>query len=305
MTEHVEQRSAKPSYLNPVFFGSFAFVFLNFSLPIRASDLGIDAIGIGGMYAVFTGTMLLIRPLVGFCLDRFGRRWFFSSAFFFYVPAMLVFSQSTDIHGFYLARFLQGIGASLMWVSARTIIADLNDSSSLGSAMGRLTTTSVRGSMLGATYGFTLLGFMPMQAAWVWAFGGYALASAIAFVFSFNVKTQMPIKRKQNQKLQIPWSMALSKVFFIVFLSAFASALIEPIYLLFLKSKFDVSVLVLALVFLPSGLVYAILPRYSGQWSDKWGRGPVIATGVAIAGVVSIAMPFWNSLLPIALFYVV
>ncbi|MFT5610182.1 MAG: hypothetical protein ACI9WC_000921 [Arenicella sp.] len=57
--------------------------------------------------------------------------------------------------------------------------------------------------MLGASYGFTLLGFMPMQAAWVWAFGGYALAFAIAFVFSFNVKTKMLVKGKQNQKLQV------------------------------------------------------------------------------------------------------
>ncbi|MFT5610180.1 MAG: MFS family permease [Arenicella sp.] len=45
-------------------------------------------------------------------------------------------------------------------------------------------------------------------------------------------------------------------------------------------------------------------PATLGKWSDRWDRGPVIATGVAIAGLVSIAMPFWNSLLPIALFYV-
>ncbi|MFT5610181.1 MAG: hypothetical protein ACI9LU_000673 [Polaribacter sp.] len=59
--------------------------------------------------------------------------------------------------------------------------------------------------------------------------------------------------------------MALPKIFFIVFLFALASALIVPIYLLFLNSKFDVRELVLALMFLPSGLVYAILPRYAGQ----------------------------------------
>jgi predicted MFS family arabinose efflux permease len=35
------------------------------------------------------------------------------------------------------------------------------------------------------------------------------------------------------------------------------------------------------------------------------GAWPGNCDGVAIAGVVSIAMPFWNSLLPIALFYVV
>lgn len=304
MTTPAPVASHKPTYLNSVFFGSFAFVFLNFSLPIRADDLGIDAVGIGGMYAVFTGTMLVIRPLVGYCLDRFGRRWFFTSAFFFYIPAMLVFAQSEGIYDFYLARFLQGIGASLMWVSARTIIADLHESGGVGSAMGRLTTASVRGSMIGAVYGFTLIGFMPMQSAWVWAFCGYALASFIAFLFSFKVKARVQVKQHSSEKLRIPWSMELSKVFFIVFLSAFASALIEPIYLLFLKGKFDVGVEVLALVFLPSGLVYAVLPRYAGQWSDKWGRGPVIAAGVAVAGVVSIAMPFWGSLLPIAFFYI-
>jgi len=295
---------AKPSYLNSVFFGSFAFVFLNFSLPIRADDLGIDAVGIGGMYAVFTGTMLLIRPIVGYCLDRFGRRWFFTSAFFFYVAAMLVFAQSNDIYDFYLARFLQGIGASLMWVSARTIIADLNRSDTLGAAMGRLTTTSVRGSMIGAMYGFTLLGFMPMQSAWVWAFSGYAIASLVALVWSFKVKSTLPDHPKSEEKIAIPWSRRLAKAFFIIFLSAFASALIEPIYLLFLKSKFEVSVLTLALVFLPSGLVYAVLPRYSGQWSDRWGRGPIIAIGVALAGCISIALPFWNSLILIALSYI-
>ncbi len=49
------------SYLPPVFMGSMAFVFVNFGFPIRADDLGITAFGIGGMYAVFTGTMLFLK----------------------------------------------------------------------------------------------------------------------------------------------------------------------------------------------------------------------------------------------------
>jgi MFS family permease len=64
-----------PTYLAPVFLGSSAFVFLNFGMPVYADELGIGAFGIGGMYAVFTGTMLLVRPLVGYWLDRLGRRW--------------------------------------------------------------------------------------------------------------------------------------------------------------------------------------------------------------------------------------
>ena len=184
MSEVQSVAARQPSYLTAVFLGSSAFVFLNFGLPIRADDLGISAFGIGGMYAVFTGTMLLVRPVVGYCLDRLGRRWFFTAAFLFYTGAMAVLARSDTLSEFYLARFLQGLGASLMWVSARTIIADLNDAAGRGLAMGRLTTTSVQGSMLGAVYGFTLLGMLPMREAWLWAFSGYAVAAFLGFVWA-------------------------------------------------------------------------------------------------------------------------
>ena len=101
------------NYLTAVFLGSTAFVFLNFGLPIRADDLGITAFGIGGMYAVFTGTMLLVRPVVGFCLDRFGRRWFFTFAFVFYTVSMFVMAYSTSIVDFYLALGIKTVALTL------------------------------------------------------------------------------------------------------------------------------------------------------------------------------------------------
>jgi len=240
-------QGSKPAYGTAVFLGSTAFVFLNFGLPIRADDLGMSAVAIGGMYTVFTGTMLLVRPLVGYCLDRIGRRWFFTSAFFFYAIAMSVFAGSSGEMDFYLARFLQGIGASLMWVSARTIVADTNDQSSRGVAMGRLTTTSVRGSMMGAFYGFTLLGFMPLPLAWVWAFSGYALMAGVALIWSLLRVEETWVRQESsntNEGLVFGVSGFMSpglwRVFVVVLLSAFASALIEPIYLLYLKNKFAV-----------------------------------------------------------------
>ena len=307
MSQKHSTTELKTAYLRPVFFGSFAFVFLNFSLPIRADDLGIDAVGIGGMYAVFTSALLVFRPLIGMGLDKFGRRRFFICAFLFYILAMLVFCNSATILDFYLARFLQGVGASLMWVSVKTIATDIDHSKSIGAAMGKLTTTSVRGSMIGGSFGFTLLGFMPMQTAWVWAFAGYALASLIGLLLSFLVAETQPADSAQYARLRLKEAVnlpaRLNKALVIIFLSSFASALIEPLYLLYLKSKFDVNILLLALVFLPAGLVHAILPQYAGSWSDKWGRGPVIAIGVSIAGCLSIALPQWESLWLIALSY--
>ena len=259
---------------------------------------------IGGMYTVFTGTMLLVRPLIGYLLDRVGRRWFFSVAFLFYALAMSVLSTSEGLADFYLARFLQGIGASLMWVTARTMIADLHETNGRGAAMGRLTTTSVRGSMLGAVYGFTLLGFLPMREAWLWAFGGYAVAALVAFgwsLFSVVETRATTIAPSAASTLQ---SFALRKALIVIFLSAFASSLIEPVYLIFLKQKFQLDVRLLAIAFLPAGVVFAILPTYTGRWSDRWGRGRLIALGVSFAGLVSILLPLWSSMVMVAMFYI-
>ena len=79
--------SPKP-YLLPVFLGSAPFVFINFGLPIYARALDANAVTIGGMYTAFMLTMLLVRPIVGWALDRFGRKWFFACAFLFYAGAM-------------------------------------------------------------------------------------------------------------------------------------------------------------------------------------------------------------------------
>ena len=98
--------------------------------------------------------------------------------------AMFAFAHAEGLSGIYLARFLQGIGAALMWVSARTIVADTVPASQYGEGMGKLTATSTRGSMIGGFYGFTLLGFLPMQQAWMYAFLGYSALAAIALVWS-------------------------------------------------------------------------------------------------------------------------
>jgi MFS family permease len=94
----------------PVFLGSAAFVFLNFALPIYTRDQGVGAMAIGGLYSVFTLTMLLARPLVGWALDRFGRKRFYTAAFLFYALACLVFAAADTLIDFYLARRIADVG---------------------------------------------------------------------------------------------------------------------------------------------------------------------------------------------------
>ncbi len=287
----------------PVMFGSLAFGFLNFSLPVYTRSLGADAVQIGGLFSVFTVTLLVGRPLVGWLLDRFGRRWFFVASLFFYVLAMLFFSRAEGLVDFYVARLIQGVGAALMWVTARTIIADVTEDGGAGQEMGRLTQAGARGMMFGAFWGFTLVGMMPMQQAWAIAFVGYAFAALVGMlVAAWRSAETRPVRPDALIPMgEVP--ARLYRLLPIVVVSSFASGLIGPIYLIYLQDKFSVHILVLALAFVPGVIVMATLPAYAGRLSDRFGRIPLMAVGLLSAASLSVALPSVPSIAWLALIY--
>lgn len=289
----------------PVFLGSLAFVLINFLLPVYTRQLGADAVAIGGMYTAFVVSLLIFRPLVGMALDRFGRRWFFTASFLFYALAMWQFSAAGTLPDFFVARALQGVGASLMWVSARTIIVDMTSDGSRGRQMGRLTSRSVQGSMIGAVYGFTLLGMFPLEEAWRIAFLGYAAAALLGFGLSFSQvpETRRPAPVQGEDDRRQPLSGTLMRLFVVVALSGFAAALIEPIYLIFLQDRFDLSIQTLAFAFFPAGIAFAILPNYTGRMVDRHGGPLLLAIGFLSAGLVSLVLPWLPGILWVALAY--
>jgi MFS family permease len=89
----------------------------------------------------------------------------------------------------------------------------------------------------------------------------------------------------------------------IVAVTGFATALIAPIYLIYLQDKFDLSVPMLALCFFPAGMVFALLPIYGGRIADRIGYGRALAIGGAIAGLISGGLPFMPGVIWIAAFY--
>lgn len=296
-----ERQVAGAGVATPVFWGSLSFVFLNFGLPVYTRQLGADAVAIGGMFTVFTFTMLIVRPLVGWGLDRYGRRWLFTTSFVFYTLAMWAFSGADGLVDFYVARFLQGLGASFMWVTARTIVADTTDVGTRAEEMGRLQQRSVQASMMGAFYGFTLLGMMPLADAWRLGFAGYAAAAVVGLLVSMRVpETRRPVGAST---VALELGVDVKRLLVVMFLTGFATALIEPIYLIYLQDKFELPMVVIAMAFFPAGIVFAVLPRHAGRWADRYGRAPLMTIGLVAAALVAASLPWFPHILWIAVFY--
>jgi MFS family permease len=175
MTKTVKggKQPTAPLYL-PVLLASLPLAFLHFGLPIYGKALGASALAIGGLFSALTISMVVLRPMIGWGLDRFGRKAFFVAALASFAVAMALFAYSSTLGSLYLARLAQGVAASLMWVSVRTIVADLASPEDRGGAMGRVNQAASFGQLYGALAGFALIEGWTRD---LWLRSGYALVT--------------------------------------------------------------------------------------------------------------------------------
>jgi DHA1 family multidrug resistance protein-like MFS transporter len=83
----------------------------------------------------------------------------------------------------------------------------------------------------------------------------------------------------------------------IVFVTGLSTAMIGPLLLIFLQDRFTTDVRTLALASIPSALVYSFMPSRMGHLSDRFGRVPLMAIGLAGSAVVSLLLPGLPSIL--------
>lgn len=107
-----------------IFFLSMPFFILGLLLPVYGKEICASVVEIGLFFSAFSLMTVLLRPLVGWGLDRFGRRNFFLVGVAGYTVTMVGFAFIDQVWGIVLARILQGISSSLLWLSASAITAD-------------------------------------------------------------------------------------------------------------------------------------------------------------------------------------
>jgi len=284
-----------------LFLISTPMVFLSFALPLRARELGASALEIGGLFSIFTAALLVLRPLVGIGLDRFGRRWFFVAALAFYIVTNGIFALSEDLASLYFGRLVQGVGLALLLITTDTMTADLTTAESRAAALGRNVESQGRGGMAGAFLGFTLVGVVPVH-AWQLTFSSFALVAAVAVAFAIRTvpeTTEPTVRARFTWRFEVPPQQ--ERLLLVIFIAAFATSLIQPLYLIYLQDRFGVELRVLAFAFLPVGIVYAVLPSRLGALAQRLGRSRSMASGWLLTGTLYLALPHMPGLAAIAL----
>ena len=106
------------------------------------------------VFTVVTLVMIVVRPLVGLAMERYGRKYFLLMGLSAYILAMGVFTLADTLWMLYIARMIQGLGAALTWIATYTMAAELAVSGRRGEAIGMVDEAGERGAVYGSFIAF-------------------------------------------------------------------------------------------------------------------------------------------------------
>jgi predicted MFS family arabinose efflux permease len=150
-----------------------------------ATQIGMDAAGIGRAVAVEGLSAVAITPLVGWLVDRYGRRpWLmFGNCMLAFTGLIYVF---VDHEGplLYIAQMCWGVGMVMGFNAAGTMTADIAPSDRMAQALGLFGAANLGMNAVSPTIGEILAD----SVGWKYVFAASAIAGVLATLLSTRMK---------------------------------------------------------------------------------------------------------------------
>ena len=292
---------------------SFPIGVLTLGIPYYgAGPLNLDPVQIGVLVSIYALMTLLMRPIVGPAMDRYGRRRFFLAGLTLQIFSNGFFAIGSSYDWLFWGRLTQGVAAGLLWLSAYAITADLAAKSHAGNMFGAVEEMLARGGLYGALLGAPLL-LVTNFAQWAWTimfviYAGLNVLGLWVAIKRVPETWQRPAHFApahapviERTRIQQAWNAVMQFVHsipqqlwllatIVVFTSTAKSGL-EPIIIQFVRKTVTDNAMLVALAYIPSAVVFSFLQSRLGKLSDRVGRRPPVATGLFISGLSSAVVP--------------
>lgn len=150
-----------------------------------ASELGMDAAAIGRAVAVQGVTAVIVTPLVGWLVDRYGRRrWLIFGNVMLMATGLLYLFVDHEGPLLYLAQMCWGMGMVMGFNSAGTMTADIAPSDRMAEALGLFGAANLGMNAISPTIAEVLAS----SVGWTYVFAASATAGLFAALLGIRIR---------------------------------------------------------------------------------------------------------------------
>lgn len=272
-------------------------------LPTIMNELGLSGKMVGYLVAAFAVSQLLISPLAGKWVDRFGRKPMIIMGLLIFSFSELLFGLGKTVEMLFASRLLGGVSAAFIMPAVTAFIADITTMNMRSRAMGYMSAAISTGFIIGPGIGGFLADFgtrIPFFAA--------ATVALISAIVSFLFLTEP--ERYKEAVIEGEASAGLKGIlnplyfiaFIIIFITQFGLAAFDSIFSLFVDHKFGFTPKDIAIIITGGGLVGALGQVFLfGPLTKRLGEVKLIRYAFILSGVLVVLTTMAESYINILL----
>jgi MFS family permease len=204
-----------------------------------------------------------------------------------------------DINLLILNSLVWGVGSALYRVGSDAEISERVRRDNRTEAFGHREAAVARGNVVGAFIGFTVYLIFGLEQVFIF----YALMNVIG---GFAVIRDRPPLESQPSSPSLPGIQTVIRLGVMALviaaaLDTFISALLAPFVEIFILDQYPyLTVEVLALVYLPGGILSGVLGAPLGRYADKTNKVVIVSAAVLVGSISTLTLAYVPFLFPVA-----
>ncbi|MEH7503864.1 multidrug efflux MFS transporter NorA [Neobacillus drentensis] len=250
------------------------FLGIGLVIPVTPSimnELNLSGSVVGYMVAAFAFTQLVVSPIAGRWVDRFGRKRMIIKGLIIFSFSEFLFGIGKTVEVLFISRMLGGVSAAFIMPAVTALIADVTTVETRAKALGYMSAAISTGFIIGPGVG----GFLAEIGSRLPFFFASALA-VLAAILSI-ILIHEPDRNSENIEVR-GQKKGLNRIFapmyfvsfMVILISQFGLAAFESLFSLFADHKFGFTPKDIAIMIAGGGIVGAIVQVALFDRLTKW-----------------------------------
>lgn len=237
-------------------------------LPTIMNELHLSGSIVGNLVAAFAFAQLIVSPIAGKWVDKYGRKKIIIIGLLFFSASELLFGIGKTVEVLFVSRLLGGVSAALIMPAVTAFIADITTMETRSKALGYMSASISTGFIIGPGIG----GFLAEIGPRLPFFSAAVLALVSAVLSYITLREPERNEDEINQKatgIRRVFTPMYLIAFMIIFLTSFSLAAFDSLFSLFVDHKFSFTPKDIAIAITGGAIVGAIAQVVLFDWLTK------------------------------------